>query len=105
MTEKRFRQWLIAVCKNYLIAIRDGKSGDLRRRSLHILIRQTCFFDSQEIDDIFGNLDKNICLEIDKLNTDENLDIYAKALFDLIMRRFIGVTENHKYVINNIIPR
>ena len=105
MTEKRFKQWLRAVCKDYLIAIRDGRKGDLRRRSLHILIIQTCHLNSTDIDEIFWNLDRYIGLEVDKLNKEENIKIYTEALFNKIIENYFGIFENHKYEINNLFPR
>lgn len=105
MTKKRFTQWLRAVCKDYIIAIRDRRGGELRRRSLHMLISQVCLLNSKDIDNVLWNLDKYIGLEIDKLNTSENIEIYAEALFNYFMIHYFGISEEHKYKINNIYPR
>ena len=105
MTESRFKQWLLLVCKDYLTSIRDGRKGDLRRRSLHILLGQVSWLNPEDIDNILWNLDREIGLEVDKLGDSKNLELYAKTLFDRIMKEYFGIIKGHKYTINNPFPR
>ncbi len=104
MTEQRFNQWLLLVCKKYIEAIRDGTAGEFKRRSIHIILGRACVINREEIDYIFHNLDKEICLELDKLDDPKNVNIYAQAMYDRLTRDMTDFESEmgHKWIINNI---